>query len=288
VTGNPTLSSVTAALAAVALCLQFASVSAAENTPQRLILAQATTQPSLQPDTPVVGLKPPRSEAEIGFTRETLSNNLPDWKSIYLEASHQFKDRHTLYGGLRETERFGLNDTEVHGGLYYPLGTTWTSLVEASASPTHEVLPRYSLFGQLHKSLPGGWGVGLGLRHSEYSQIGTNTASLLAERYWGNFRGAYTLYSGRPEGASSASSHRVQLSYYYGDRSSVGLSYSTGREVENVGPPRGVISSDVQNLTLSGRHWFAPNWALTYDLLNQEQGALYRRQGLRLGIRHSF
>lgn len=287
-TGNPALRCVTKTLAATALCLQFTVAHSAESTPQRLILAQATAQPSFQPDTPAVGLKPPRSEAEIGFTRETLSNNLPDWKSVYFGAAHRFRARHTLYGGLRETERFGLTDTEFHGGFYYPLGATWTSLVEASASPTHQVLPRYSLFGQLNHSLPGGWGVGLGLRHSEYSQIGTNTLSLLAERYWGNFRGAYTLYSGRPEGASSASSHRFQLSYYYDDRSSIGLSYATGREVENVGPPRGVISSDMQNLTLSGRHWFAPNWALTYDLLNQEQGTLYRRQGLRLGIRHSF
>lgn len=275
---------------AMTTVLPFALAHAAENAPPRLILAQASTalQPSLEVAAPAVGLKPPRTEAEIGFTRETLTNNLPDWKSVYFEAMHQIKDHHTLYGGLSETERFGLNDTEAHGGLYYPLGTAWTSLAEASVSPTHEVLPRYSLFGQLQKSLPGGWGVGLGLRHSEYSQIGTNTVSLLAERYWGNFRGAYTLYSGRPEGASSGSSHRFQLSYYYADRSSIGLSYSTGREVENVGPPRGVISSDVQNLTLSGRHWFAPNWALTYDLLNQEQGTLYRRQGLRLGIRHSF
>ncbi|MFN7087511.1 MAG: YaiO family outer membrane beta-barrel protein [Burkholderiales bacterium] len=276
-----------AALAAVAACLQFGNAGAALAGPPRLILAQAV--PSvLRPEPAAAGLKPPRTEAEFGFSRESLSNNLPDWKSTYLEAARRLGNRHVLYGVLRETERFGLSDTEAAGGLYYPLDTTWTALAEASASPTHEVLPRYSLFGQLHKSLPGGWGVGLGLRHSGYSRAATNTLSLLAERYWGNFRGAYTLYSGRPEGAASASSHRFQLSYHYGERSSIGLSYATGREVENIGPPRGVISSDVQNWTLSGRHWFAPNWALTYDLLTQEQGTLYRRQGLRLGIRHSF
>jgi YaiO family outer membrane protein len=231
---------------------------------------------------------PPRTEAEIGFTRESLTNNHIDWKSVYGEAVHHVKDRHTLYGGLRETERFGLHDTEIHGGLSYPLDTTWTALTEGSASPTHQVLPKYSLSGQLQKSLPDGWGVALGLRHGEYSQNGANVTSLLAERYWGNFRGAYTLYSGRPEGASSASSHRFQLTYYYADRSSVGLSYSTGREVENIGPPRGTISSDVKNLTLSGRHWLGRDWALTYDLFTQDQGTFYRRNGLSLGLRHSF
>jgi|LNFM01.1.fsa_nt_gb YaiO family outer membrane protein len=234
------------------------------------------------------GLKTPRNELEAGYSRETLSNNLPDWTSTYLLASHRFGERHVLYGGLRETRRFGLDDSELHAGLYYPLGGTWTAQFEGSLSPTHEVLPRHSVYGQLQKSLPGGWGIGLGVRHNEYTLSGSNVVSVLAERYWGNFRGAYTLYSGRPEGASSGASHRLQLSYYYADRSSVGVSYTDGREVENVGPPRGVLASDVRNWTLSGQHWLTPAWALTYDLVNHEQGSLYRRQGLRLGIRHSF
>lgn len=234
------------------------------------------------------GLKPPRAEIEIGHGHETLSNNLPDWNQTYGLASYRMGERKTLYGGLRETRRFGLTDNQAHGGFYYPLSRTWTSNVELSLSPTHEVLPRYSLYGQAQKSLPGGWGVGMGLRRSEYTLTGVNILSLVGERYWGNFRGAYTLYSGRPEGTASASSHRFQLSYYYADHSAIGLSYSTGRQVEDVGPPSGVISSDVQNWTLSGQHWFSPAWALTYDLVNQDQGNLYRRQGLRLGIRHSF
>jgi hypothetical protein len=46
--------------------------------------------------------------------------------------------------------------------------------------------------------------------------------------------------------------------------------------------------ADVRDLTLSGRHWLTPNWALTYDLLSQEHAYLNRRQGLRLGVSRSF
>ncbi len=257
---------------------------------QGLLMAQSSAAPApgLKAAPAATGIKPPRAEIEIGYGRETLSNNLPDWKQAYVLASYRIGDRQTLYGGLRETRRFGLTDSEAHAGFYSPLGKTWTSQLELGLSPTHEVLPRYSLYGQLHKILGDGWGAGLGLRHSEYTLTATNTLSLMAERYWRNFRGAYTLYSGRPEGAASASSHRFQLNYYYADRSAVGLSYSTGREVEYLGPSRGVISSDVQNWTLSGQHWFTPAWALTYDLVNQEQGSLYRRLGLQFGLRYSF
>ncbi len=45
--------------------------------------------------------------------------------------------------------------------------------------------------------------------------------------------------------------------------------------------------SDSRDWALSGSHWLAPQWALTYDVVNSDQAA-YRRQGLRFGIRHTF
>lgn len=244
--------------------------------------------PTLRPESTGSGLKLPLNALELGYGRESLTNNFSDWTNAYLLGSRKLGARQTVYGGLRETERFGLKDSEAHGGLYFPLGDTWGGIIEGSYSPTHEVLAQGSVYGFLQKNFQGGWGLGLGLRHNEYTSTASNVTSLLAERYWGNFRGAYTLYSGRPEGASSAASHRLQLSYYYADRSTVGMSYTNGREVENVGPPRGVVATDVQGWSVSGQHWLTPSWALTYDLIQHEQGSLYRRQGLQLGLRRSF
>ena len=255
-----------------------------------MLLGQAPVEgaPSSPMRVPANATGMPRTEVEFGGTRESLTNGLPDWSSVYLEGVHTFKPRHALYGGLRDTRRFGQDDNEAYGGLYYPLSETWTGAVEGSASPTYNVLAKYSVGGQLLKSLPGGWGFSAGIRHSEYALSAADVATLMGERYWGNFRAGYTLYSGRPEGSSSAAAHRFQLAYYYGERNWMGLSYTTGREVEYVGPPRGTITSDVRDWTLSGRHWFAPNWAVTYDLLTHEQGVLYRRQGGRIGLRYLF
>ena len=228
-------------------------------------------------------------ELEAGLSRETLSGGRADWESRYLEGAWRFGARKTLYGALRETERFGLSDSEALAGLYFPLGAAWTALAEASRSDTQRVLPRSSLYGELHYAFGSGWGVKAGLRHSEFSAAGVDVRVLGAERYFAAWRAAYTLYSGRPEGAAEwQEAHQVRLDRYYGERSSIGVAFTTGRETENVGPPLGIVVSPVDNLTLIGRHWLSKAWALSYELLAHEQGDLYRRRGLRLGVRYGF
>ena len=228
-----------------------------------------------------------RTELELGLTSEGLTNGYAGWRSIYLEGLHRFGERKAVYGTLRETERFGLHDSEAQGGFYYPLGDTWTSLVEASVSPTYNVLPKFSLFGQLQKTLDYGWGLHAGIRHSEYPTLNTNIGVFTAERYWSNFRGAYSLYLGRPAGGSTAPSHVLALDYYYGERNFIGIAVNDGREVAGLGP-LGVITSDVRGVVLRGRHWLTPDWAVSFEALHQEQGSLYIRHGARIGLRRAF
>lgn len=251
-----------------------------------LLFALAQAAAWAQPADP--GLKLRMSEVELGATRENLSKGLPDWRSLYLEGAHYIADRQTLYGGVRRTERFNKYDTEEWIGYYHPLAPTWTLLLEGSVSEQHQVLPKGAAFAQIAKLLPYGWGLNLGMRRSEYTTSGVNMLVAGAERYWGNWRAAYTLYSGRPDGGPSAESHRLQLTHFYGERSSVGIAYTFGREVENVGPPVGILTSDIRDLTINGRHWLTTDWALTWDLVAHEQGTLYRREGFRLGLRYRF
>jgi YaiO family outer membrane protein len=228
-------------------------------------------------------------ELEAGLSHEALSKDRPDWNSVYLEAAHEFAPRQTLYGLLREVERFDLRDTEIAAGYYHPLGANWTALVEASHSPDHNVLPRGSVLGHLSWSAGSGWVLSGGLRYNEYALNDTRVLMGGLERYFGSYRAAYTLYNGKPEGESSASSHRIAFDRYYaGERSRIGAAVTWGREVEYVGPPTGVIVSDVRAFSLLGRHWLTRDWAFTWELGTHEQGDLYRRTGGRLGLRHSF
>ncbi|HEY6095825.1 MAG TPA: YaiO family outer membrane beta-barrel protein [Gallionellaceae bacterium] len=224
----------------------------------------------------------------MGASHDALDNGYNDWDSVYLDALHRFAARHSVYGELRETQRFNLRDREISGGYSHPFSDTWTGVVEASVSPDHNVLAKNSVFGQLQKSFDDGWGVQAGLRRSEYDTSSTELMLLTGERYWGNYRGAYTLYLGRPQDAGAASSHLAQFSYYYGERSYLTLGISAGRQVESLGPGVGVLVTDVASVSVSGRHWLDSGWGVSYEAILEHQGDLYTRKGIRLGLRHAF
>lgn len=228
------------------------------------------------------------NEIEMGFSHDALNQGYANWDSGYLDGLHRFGERRSIYGELRETRRFNLHDREISGGYYHPLGDTWTALVEASLSPDHNVLPKDSMFGQVQKAFDGGWDVQAGLRHSQYNIAATNVLVLTGERYWGNYRAAYTLYLGRLQGAGVAPSHMGQLGYYYAEHSYLTLGFTKGRQVESLGAGLGVLTTEVTGTSLSGRHWLNPSWALNYEAIVEHQGQLYSRKGIRFGLRRAF
>lgn len=227
------------------------------------------------------------NEIEMGYSHDSLDKGYDNWHSLYLDGAHRFGERHSLYGELRETNRFNLRDREISGGYYSPLAETWTGLLEASVSPDHNVLPN-SLFGQAQKAFDGGWDVQAGLRRSQYNAASTGLMVLTGERYWGNYRAAYTFYLGRPQGAGAAPSHSGQLSYYYDERSYLTLGAATGRQVENLGDGLGVLTTNVNSASVSGRHWLNSRWAVSYEAITERLENLYSRKGVRLGLRHAF
>ena len=231
------------------------------------------------------GLKPPDSAVDaLAYTlygseparKRNAGANLPD-----------FGPRLFLSGGSFQSRRFSTNDLDYRFALHQPGSALVPALAEPGAGTLVEVTPRYTLYTHVTRSLPGGLDLGFGVRQSEYNFSTANLLSFSAERTFGSFRGAYTLYSNRTEGAGLGSAHRFEVSYLYGERNTVGLSYTTGRDTDPMALPASMQVSDIRDWTLSGRHWLSTNWALTYDLLSQEQ-PLYRRQGLRLGVSRSF
>jgi YaiO family outer membrane protein len=226
-------------------------------------------------------------EVEVGAAYDSLSHGFAPWRSVYLNVTQKLAARRVVYGSFRETNRFSLPDQELLGGVYFPLSRRWTALVEAQASPSHRVLAKWSLLGQVGRDLGHGWVGQVGFRHTEYNQAGANLGIFAIERYWKSYRAAYTLYLSQLQEAGHAASHSLQINYYYRDRQAIGLGFAIGQELENLGP-RGILRTETRAFTLTGRHWFTTRWALTYDLSLNRQGGLYTRKGARVGLRRQF
>ena len=235
-------------------------------------------------------LAKPNVQVEVGGSYDSLDSGYDDWTSVYLEGAWQRAPRQTLYGAVRRTERFGLADSEALAGAYFPLSGNVTGVVEIGYSPTHEVLPKWSAFGQLEIALAAGFGLQFGGRHTEYAAAYVDQGLATGEYYFANNRVAYTYYRTYLEGDTPVGVHRFAVGHYYGqygERSTVSLAYGNGKEVESLGMGQ-VLVTDVRSVVLVGRHWVRPRWALTYEAGQYRSIDRYTRQGVRLGVRHEF
>ena len=73
-----------------------------------------------------------------------------------------------------------------------------------------------------------------------------------------------------------AASQRMNWSYTFGNRHSLGLSLGGVREYEYE-----------RQFSLYGRYWFAQDWALSAEATSREASGL-RLQDLRIGVQRSF
>jgi len=232
----------------------------------------------------------PSLQVEAGGSYENLDKGYDDWRSSYLEAAWKWGERKSVYGGVRHTERFGLSDSEGILGLYHPLSERITGVAEITTSPSHEVLPRWSALVQAESVLGGGFGAHFGWRHTEYNSVHTDQGIATVEYYFGNYRTAYTYYRTYLDGGDPASTQRVAFSHYYGrfgERSTIGIAYAGGQEIESQGPGL-VLVTDVRAMTLAGRHWLLRDWAFTYEVGQYRSIDRYQRIAARIGVRYEF
>lgn len=214
-----------------------------------------------------------------------LSGGRADWEESALQFSHRFGKRQSLDLEVLRTERFGLRDRAWRADYAHPLSESLTLNLEAGASPTHRVLAEHSVGAGLQYEFRPAWLLHGGARSTRYESGRVNQGLLMLEHYVDN----YGLAAGwRPARTSGTDAHvgELRVHRYYGERNAIGLIFAAGREAENVAGT--VLVTSVRSLALTGRHWFTPDWALSYGLNHTRQGALYNRNGIQLGLHHAF
>lgn len=229
----------------------------------------------------------PSSDYEVGYSFDSLDNGFDNWQSAYVEASHTPSPGKAYYVVIESIDRFSERESDFTAGTYVPVDGGWTVLLQGSVAPSANVLPEWTAWAELQRSLTDGWGLRGGFRHAEYSDSRYELLNLGAERYWGNWQAAYTLYIGWPEGADTSVSHLGRLDRYYGARNRIGLLAGVGEESESIGGDR-LLTTNTRTLGLTGRHWISGTWAVSWDLTWHRQGDVYNRGGVRVGLRRQL
>jgi hypothetical protein len=94
----------------------------------------------------------------------------------------------------------------------------------------------------------------------------------------------YSLLGARGEPDWRSPGYRLQWSYDFGARGSFGLSLASGRHPEDF---IGQEFAAGRQLSLYGRYWFSPDWALSAEAL-APAGQLLQRPTIRLGVQRQF
>jgi YaiO family outer membrane protein len=229
------------------------------------------------------------TDVEAGGANYGVTNNRGAWNNAYLYVDHQFEPRGVVYASAMRDSRFGFTDPQYVAGAYAPLGNSTILNVEASFSPTHNVDPNASVLASLEQRLANGWGTGVSQRYRNYTEANAQTTGLFVDRYWSNYRAAFYINGTSLTNVPGLSvSQTGVFTRYFGNAtlSSLTLSVSTGRDVENVGT--GIVASSVFQTDVSGTGWLDGRSALTWDATYQHFGNLYTRTGLSLGYRRRY
>ena len=226
------------------------------------------------------------TSVELGYAREHLSNDSPDWQDTGIDITHRFGAREYLGVSLHDAKRFGVEDVSAAAFYLMPLSDKVAASIEGSLSPGASFLPQKMLAATLQYEFAPAWLLHGGLKSASYAQDHVTEGSLKLERYVSDFSWSVGWKPVHALGRY-AQSFEVRGNYYYGARNMVGIIAAYGQEATSVAPDE-VVIADVRSIALLGRHHLTPRWALTYAITRTEQGTFYTRTGGRLGVQYSF
>lgn len=215
-----------------------------------------------------------------------LGRGQSNWDDVAIHLSRRWSPRDGVEAGIARTYRFGADDTElrIHGSR--ALAADLTGTLQASASPTHRVLPRGSVGGALAYEVAPAWLLHGGLRHITYDATGVTQGRFGAERYLGGFSVLGTWSPAQALGRRTAS-YETRVSWFGNNGASVALLLATGDEATLVGTGQ-VAVADVRTVALFGRQPMDKRLWLTWSASRTGQGGFHTRAGGAIGVESAF
>lgn len=223
----------------------------------------------------------------LGMSYEDLSGGRSSWQAVTFGLDHPLDERRRILAGVNIEERFDTQDEQFSIGLVDRMGGGWTWGVSADVAADAEILPEWNLVAEAGRTLPGNRGISLRARHASYAAVDVSSLAATIEQYFRAFRVAYALTASKPDGISARLGHTLRLARDYGDGSQATLALGYGEEAETVAP--GVVQvTRNKSVSVHGVHWVVPAWGFAWEAGWHEQGDLYDRTRLRIGLEHRF
>ncbi len=227
------------------------------------------------------------TRVSFAASHESLSGGRDPWRAIALDLDKPLDDRRRIQGGLHAEERFNTRDGQLSLGYVDKVSNAWSWSVSGDLSPNAEVLPEWSFVAEAARSLPGARSIGVRARHASYSTVDVDSLAATIEQYAAQFRIAYTLTGAQPSGLGTSFGHALRIAHDYGDASHVTLALSAGEEAETIAPGVVLVTRN-KGIGVNGVHWRNAAWGFSWEAGWYEQGDLYNRVRISLGLQHRF
>jgi YaiO family outer membrane protein len=227
-----------------------------------------------------------RLSADLSY--EELSGNRPAWKGVSLGMNHPLGGQRQAFAGLHFEERFDTRDEQALFAYAARLNDTWSYGLAGDIAHHADILPEWSIAADAGRALPDAWSIGLRLRHASYQSSDVDTFSAAVDKYLDAYSVGYSLNAAKTSGIDDPSfGHLVRVAREYGNGSRAALVVGFGEEAETVAP--GVVQvTDTKSIAVSGLHWTSTAWGVAWEAGWYEQGDLYDRFRIRVGLEHRF
>lgn len=226
---------------------------------------------------------PARWTVLLGTGYDSLSNGLPSWNDQFIEVSREQSDRNRYGLRLARNQRYAEADYALGLNANHTSPNGW--FAGGGLSLANNALFQPDLAYNAYAGMPfaTGWVFTAAYGRREFPDTTVSSVVGTLEKYHGDFRFAYGLTHSHLHSASGFMGHTLTANWYLNDRSSFGLTLSTGQEAESLGNGQ-VLESDVSGISLSGRYAISSRYGLQWWLGTHEQGDFYRRQFLGMAI----
>lgn len=225
------------------------------------------------------------SYLELAHSQDKLSGDYQNWRSNQMNLFLSLPQKDSLSIELNRTQRFGLQDSSVYLNYTRPM-QGGAANIELGYTPEAEFLFKRMYGVGWNGVIGGGYGYILAYRQRSYRDTLSDSMNLTLEKYFSDYRIAYTNTISSIDKSQTEQSHRLQLQWIGEANNRLGLTYASGNEPVYLGPSS-LTAAHVSTVQMDAV-WWVKDIGISAAIWRVVQGNFYERTGAQLGLRLAF